>query len=293
MKKSRLLVFVLLSFALLSIAWVPTTISAHENLLSPDRILTVAHRGASGYAPEHTLASYQLATKMNADYLELDLQMTKDGHLIVMHDETVDRTTNGTGWVKDLTLAEIKQLDAGTWFNEANPDKQNANYIGQQVLTLDEVLRFFGKRENYYIETKKPDLYPQMEEKLLATLKKHHLLGKHTKKEQVIIQSFSQDSLLKLQKLAPYLPKVQLLDRAQMTSITDDQLAMIKTYAVGIGPNFRALTSKNVQQVRNHRLLLHPYTVNNEADMTRLLQYGVTGLFTNFPDVFQHVKASI
>ncbi|BBP86732.1 hypothetical protein BsIDN1_03500 [Bacillus safensis] len=92
---------------------------------------------------------------MNADYLELDLQMTKDGHLIVMHDETVDRTTNGTGWVKDLTLAEIKQLDAGTWFNEANPDRQNANYIGQRVLTLDEVLRYFGKRENYYIETKK------------------------------------------------------------------------------------------------------------------------------------------
>ena len=91
---------------------------------------------------------------MNADYLELDLQMTKDGHLIVMHDETVDRTTNGTGWVKDLTLAEIKQLDAGAWFNEANPDKQNAHFIGQQVLTLDEVLRYFGKRENYYIETK-------------------------------------------------------------------------------------------------------------------------------------------
>lgn len=154
MKKSRLLAFVLLSFALLSFGWVPTTISAHEHLLSPDRILTVAHRGASGYAPEHTLASYKLATKMNADYLELDLQMTKDGHLIVMHDETVDRTTNGTGWVKDLTLAEIKQLDAGAWFNEANPDKQNAHFIGQQVLTLDEVLRYFGKRENYYIETK-------------------------------------------------------------------------------------------------------------------------------------------
>ncbi|EKF35017.1 MULTISPECIES: glycerophosphodiester phosphodiesterase [Bacillus] len=293
MKKSRLLAFVLLSFALLSFAWVPTTISAHENLLSPDRLLTIAHRGASGYAPEHTLASYKLATNMNADYLELDLQMTKDGHLIVMHDETVDRTTNGTGWVKDLTLDEIKQLDAGSWFNEANPDKQNAHFIGQQVLTLDEVLHYFGKQENYYIETKKPDIYPQMEEKLLAVLKKHHLLGKHTRKGQVIIQSFSEESLLKLHKLAPRLPKVQLLDRAQMTSITDDQLDFIKSYAVGVGPNFRALTLENVQQVRSHGLLLHPYTVNSEADMVRLLQYGVTGLFTNFPDVFQGVKASL
>ncbi|MDG8483955.1 glycerophosphodiester phosphodiesterase family protein, partial [Streptococcus pneumoniae] len=89
------------------------------------------------------------------------------------------------------------------------------------------------------------------------------------------------------------LPKVQLLDRTQMTSITDDQLDFIKTYAVGVGPNFRALTPENVQQVRSHGLLLHPYTVNNEADMTRLLQYGVTGLFTNFPDVFNRVKASL
>lgn len=78
-----------------------------------------------------------------------------------------------------------------------------------------------------------------------------------------------------------------------MTSITDDQLDFIKTYAVGIGPNFRALTLENVLQVRSHGLLLHPYTVNSEADMTRLLQYGVTGLFTNFPDVFQRVKASL
>ncbi|MGE6631853.1 glycerophosphodiester phosphodiesterase [Bacillus sp. NPDC077027] len=293
MKKSRLLAFVLLSFALLSLVAVPTSLSAHENLLSPDRILNIAHRGASGYAPEHTLASYELAKSMKTDYLELDLQMTKDGHLIVMHDEKVDRTTNGTGWVKDLTLADIKQLDAGSWFNEAYPDKQQTNYIGQQVLTLDEILQRFGKRANYYIETKKPELYPKMEEKLLASLKKYRLIGKHSKKGQVIVQSFSQESLLKLHHLAPHLPKVQLLDTTQMSAITDDKLNEIQTYAVGVGPNYRALTAENVWQIRSRHLLLHPYTVNNESDMARLLQYGVTGLFTNYPDVFHRVKTSL
>ena len=82
-------------------------------------IANVSHRGASGHAPEHTLISYDMGEKMHGDYIELDLQMTKDGQLIAMHDEKVDRTTDGTGFVKDMTLAEIKELDAGSWFNEA------------------------------------------------------------------------------------------------------------------------------------------------------------------------------
>jgi len=89
--------------------------------LTDNKTLNVAHRGASGYAPEHTLLSYELGESMKGDYIEIDLQMTKDGELIAMHDETLDRTTNGTGLVKDYTLEEIKQLDAGSWFNEKYP----------------------------------------------------------------------------------------------------------------------------------------------------------------------------
>lgn len=112
---------------------------------------------------------------MHADYLELDLQMTKDGHLVAMHDDKVNRTTNGTGRVDHYTLAELKQLDAGSWFNQKYPKYQNPQYVGQQVPTLDEIFSRYGTSVNYYIETKSPDVYPGMEEQLLRQLHQYGL----------------------------------------------------------------------------------------------------------------------
>lgn len=111
-------------------------------------MLDIAHRGASGYAPEHTLTSYKMGDRMHGDYIEIDLQMTKDGKLIAMHDETVDRTTDGTGKVKDFTLEQIKQLDAGSWFNEKYPQYANPRYEGLQVPTLEEIFKTFKKIKN-------------------------------------------------------------------------------------------------------------------------------------------------
>ena len=110
---------------------------------------------------------------MHGDYIELDLQMTKDGHLIAMHDEKVDRTTDGTGYVKDMTLAEIKKLDAGSWFNETYPQYAKPEYEGLQVPTLEEVFKEFGKNNSYYIETKSPEIYPGMEKELLRLVDKY------------------------------------------------------------------------------------------------------------------------
>lgn len=253
MRKNRILALVLLSLGLLSFMVTPVSAASKGNLLSPDRILTVAHRGASGYVPEHTILSYETAQKMKADYIELDLQMTKDGKLIVMHDEKLDRTTNGTGWVKDHTLADIKKLDAGSWFNKAYPEKAKPQYAGLKVPTLEEVLDRFGKHANYYIETKTPDTYPGMEEKLIASLQKHKLLDKHAKRGQVMIQSFSKESLVKIHQLQPNLPTVQLLEAKQMASMTDADLEEIKTYAVGAGPDYKALNAENVSMIPQPR----------------------------------------
>ncbi|MDN4593510.1 glycerophosphodiester phosphodiesterase [Polycladomyces subterraneus] len=270
---------------------IPTVLAAdltqvkQTGLLSPDRILNVGHRGASGHAPEHTIPSYELAQKMKADYIELDLQMTKDGHLICMHDETLDRTTNGTGYVKDHTLSEIKQLDAGSWFNEAYPQYAKPEYKGLKVPTLEEVLDHFGHSANYYIETKSPETYPGMEEKLLEALNRHHLIGPNAKPGQVIIQSFSPESL----KLNPSIPLVQLLWHEQPARITDQELNHIHTYAIGVGPNFDKIDRAYIQKVRQHGLLIHPYTVNEQTDMNRLIDWGVTGMFTNFPDRLHEV----
>jgi glycerophosphoryl diester phosphodiesterase len=127
-----------------------------------DPVLNIGHRGASGYAPEHTLVSYDLAIALGADYIEQDLQLTSDGVLVVLHDTTLDRTARGlaencTGLVSDKTLAQIKTCDVGTWFNEANPGFARPEYVGLTIPTLEEVFVRYRRRTNYYIETKSPE----------------------------------------------------------------------------------------------------------------------------------------
>ncbi|TQS74924.1 glycerophosphodiester phosphodiesterase [Ornithinibacillus gellani] len=257
--------------------------------INPNRILNVAHRGASGLAPEHTLKAYELGENMNADYIEVDLQMTKDGVLIAMHDETVDRTTNGTGAVKDMTLAEIKQLDAGSWFNERYPDLAKPEYVGLQVPTLEEVILTFGKGSRYYIETKSPEVYPGMEVELLRILNKYKLIGPNGPSSKVLLQSFSKDSLLILNELNPNIPLVQLFSYSAPATITDEELNEIKQYAIGVGASHTRIDREYVQQVRKHRLLMHPYTVNTREDMHKVLDWGATGMFTNYPNILVEV----
>lgn len=257
--------------------------------LTPEKTLNVAHRGASGYAPEHTIAAYELGEQMKGDYIEVDLQMTKDGELIAMHDETLDRTTNGTGSVKDFTLEEIKQLDAGSWFNEKYPEYASSEFIGLQVPTLEEVIQHFGKDARYYIETKSPDVYPGMEKALLEVLNEYKLIGSNTPSSKVIIQSFSEESLQVVHKLNPDVPLVQLLWYDKAAVITDAELEKYKEYSIGLGMNFAQIDEAYVQKVREHDLLIHPYTVNEQEDMKKLLDWGVTGMFTNFPDRLQEV----
>ncbi|PLT35684.1 glycerophosphodiester phosphodiesterase [Bacillus sp. V5-8f] len=248
-------------------------------------IVNVSHRGASGYAPEHTILSYEMGEKMHGDYIEVDLQMTKDGKLIAMHDEKLDRTTNGTGLVKDYTLEQIKQLDAGTWFNEKYPQYAKPEYVGVQVPTLEEVFKKFGKNKSYYIETKSPEVYPGMEEELLRLVNKYDI-----NKRALLVQSFSDESLLKMNSLDPSIKLIQLLSYKSNASITEEDIAKIKQYAVGVGPNYTYLNPEYVQKVVNSGLDIHPYTVNDKETMQKLIDWGVTGMFTNFPDLLHEVK---
>lgn len=268
-----------------------TTVSAATGNpeLNPNRILNVAHRGASGHAPEHTLIAYELGERMHGDYIEIDLQMTKDGVLVAMHDETVDRTTNGTGRVKDLTLEEIKQLDAGSWFNEKYPEKAKREYVGLKVPTLEEIIQRFGRGSRYYIETKSPDVYPGMEEELLRILDKYKLIGPNAPSSKVLLQSFSSDSLKILHTLNPNIPLVQLISYSSPATIRDEELEEIKGYAIGIGASHTRIDREYVQKVREHNLLMHPYTVNTREDMEKVLDWGATGMFTNFPDILDKV----
>nr|GGG73161.1 glycerophosphoryl diester phosphodiesterase [Virgibacillus oceani] len=289
MKKLAFSLVILLIFTIFLLPSKNAAFASEGPSLNPNRILNVAHRGASGYAPEHTIPSYALGEKMKGDYIEVDLQMTKDGTLIAMHDERVDRTTDGTGYVKDMTLAEIKQLDAGSWFNEKYPEKAKAEYEGLQVPTLEEVIQEFGRGSRYYIETKSPEVYPGMEEELLRILNKYKLIGPNAPSSKVLIQSFSPESLLIVHSMNPNIPLVQLISYSKPATITDEELDEIAAYAIGIGASHTKIDEAYVQKVRQHDLLMHPYTVNTREDMEKVLDWGVTGMFTNYPDVLEEV----
>lgn len=262
-----------------------------------DVVLSIGHRGASGLAPEHTLASYDLAIALGADYIEQDLQLTSDGVLVCLHDATLDRTARGpaencTGLVSDKTLAQIRTCDVGTWFNEANPALARPEYVGLQIPTLDEVFTRYRRRINYYIETKSPETADQMEERLLALMDAHRLRRRAARRWQVVIQSFSPESLQKIHALDPSLPLIQLLVALDTGSALEASLDGIAAYAVGIGPFFAFVNASAVDAAHVRCLDVHPWTVNQPADMASLVAAGVDGMFTNFPDLLDGVLGS-
>ncbi|MEH7436822.1 glycerophosphodiester phosphodiesterase family protein [Neobacillus drentensis] len=277
----------------------PIQISATDNgqttlhPLSSD-VAVIAHRGASAYGPEHTLAAYKQAMTMKADYVEFDIQMTKDGQLVAMHDETLARTTNAkelypdrAPWrVKDFTLDEISRLDAGSWFNKAYPDKAKTQYIGQHVPTLEEAIEFVKQHGNgkvgLYMETKAPSVYPGMEEKLIEVLKKNNVLDD----EKLFLESFSEESLRKLKNLVPQVKLVQLYT-SKMLAGKDvyRELKRISDYAAGVGPSKELVVPKFMEAAHQNQLLVHPWTVNSQDDLVSLLSLGVDGEFTNNTDL--------
>ncbi len=293
MKKISYSLVILLMLSLVFLLYLNLKFGNGErSTLNSNEILNVAHRGASGYAPEHTLAAYELGEQMKGDFIEVDLQMTEDGVLIAMHDERVDRTTDGSGFVKDMTLDEIKQLDAGSWFNEAYPDKAQPEYAGLTVPTLEEIIGEFGRESRYYIETKAPNVYPEMQEELLRVLYKHKLIGSNEASSKVLVQSFSADSLLEMHELDPEVPLIQLISYSEPATITDQEISAIKEYALGIGTSYTSIDKEYVEKIRENDLLIHPYLVNSKSEMERLLDWGVTGMFTNFPDRLDEVLKS-
>lgn len=251
-----------------------------------ERPLVIAHRGYSGIAPEHTLAAYDLAHAAGADYLEQDLQMTSDGVLVVMHDATLDRTIRGpngaacTGAVIDHTLAELRACDAGRWFNERYPALAREDYVGLRVPTLEEVLARFGDTTRYYIETKNPEDAPGMEEALIDLLRTHRLLDRDESPPRVIAQSFSEESLRKLRSLEPRLFLVRLLERMPSHELLAE-LPEIAIHAQAIGPHFSSVDAAVVRAAHRAGLLVHPYTVNEPAEMRRLRSLGIDGFFTD------------
>jgi glycerophosphoryl diester phosphodiesterase len=284
------------------------------------RKILVAHRGASAYAPEHTFESYQLALKQGADFVEQDLQISRDGILVCLHDLTLERTTNVKEifptrfreelvkgapvrhwYVSDFTLPEIKQLDAGSWFN--------VKFKGTGVPTFQEAIELVRGKAGLYPETKAPEVYGargfDMERLVLDLLKKNRLItGSAARKTPVIIQSFSSESLKKLfTALNTARPLVLLVsDEARARWLTETGLAEAKQFATGIGPA-KALVDKTlVMQAHALGLTVTPYTFRSsntgrfktvrEEMNFYLYDLGVDAVFTDNPDMFPREPAA-
>jgi glycerophosphoryl diester phosphodiesterase len=249
-----------------------------------DGVIIIAHRGASFDAPEHTFAAWDLARRQGADWLELDLQMTRDSVLVVMHDDSLDRTARGpreacAGLVRERTRAELARCDVGSWFNAEFPERAAQEYVGARIPTLDQVLTRYADGARFYIEIKGDG----MERELLDALRRHRLIGPTARAGRVYVQSFSADALQRLHALDPSVPLVQLLEDPVPAAEMPSAFAAIARYAVGIGPSRRIAGGALVRAAHEAGLLVHVYTVNEPAAMVTFLQLGVDGLFTDRP----------
>ena len=238
-----------------------------------NRILVWAHRGASGIMPENTLASFQKAAELGADGVELDIQLTKDGELVVIHDETVDRTTDGKGWVKDYTFEEIRKLNACNTFHDAGTF---------QIPTMKEVFELLkptGLTINIELKTGIID-YPGIEEKIVA------LTHEEGFEDRVIYSSFNHYSIMKIQKLDPKAITAFLYSDGPL-----DMPEYGKEHHVNaLHPALYNLRMPDfMKKCHEYRLDVNVWTVNTEEYAKLCIQAGVNAIITNYPDMVQKV----
>ncbi|MCR8644046.1 glycerophosphodiester phosphodiesterase [Paenibacillus sp. N1-5-1-14] len=231
-----------------------------------------AHRGSSGYAPENTMAAFQMAVDMNCPGIELDVQLTKDGHVVICHDEDVSRTTNGQGFIKDFTLEELRALDAGSWMDP--------KFHQEKIPTLVELLDLVKNTEmimNFEIKNL-PFYYVGIEQKLADAIKEAGM------EDQAIISSFDHYALQTIHKICPEL-KLGLLFS---TRIIDPWIyAQQLPYPVySLNPDWSFVDSHYVQQSHLHGYQVLAYTVNERPTYEALRDIGVHGIFSNYPDQF-------
>lgn len=231
----------------------------------------IAHRGASGHAPENTLAAFERAVQLGATFIETDLHLTRDARFVAIHDATVDRTTNGHGAVHEFRLAELRELDAGLWF-----DRQ---FSGQQIPTLEEMLEF----------SRKHDVVFYFEIKYGAAWGMHHalaaaLLASDNAARSIVI-SFDPGTLLSLRNLDASLMLGLLVEQANENAAK----TAMECGARQICPRFDLLTPQLITEAHQADLHVVTWTVNEREKMCAAVDLGVDGIMTDVPDRLRSV----
>ncbi|MBO3287236.1 glycerophosphodiester phosphodiesterase [Paenibacillus sp. FSL M8-0228] len=241
-----------------------------------EKVINFAHRGASGVCPENTMAAFRHALELGATGIETDVQRTQDGHLVLIHDESLERTTGCSLDVRDITLEELNKLDAGGWFGE--------KFRGERVPMLDELLELAQSSSNTIINLELKNsiyLYPGMEEEVIAAVKRFGL------EQQVIISSFNHESLALCAQLAPEIKTGALyIEIMVRPSEYATQFGVTALHAYK-----QVVTPEAVSEALALGVVYHPWTVNEPEEMKRLLEAGVNGIITDYPDRLAHLLA--
>ena len=226
----------------------------------------IAHRGASGHAPENTLAAFERAVQLGAGFIETDLHLTRDAQFVAIHDATLERTTNGRGAVRDFTLRELRRLDAGKWFDR--------DYMGQRIPTLDEILEFARKNDVIFYLEVKYDAAWGMHHSLMAALQKVENAAR------TIVISFDQTTLAALRRVDASIMMGLLADESGKDYVKD----ALELGARQLCPQASLVTQELVERAHGADLQVATWTVDDAKEMRRLIAAGVDGIMTNFPD---------
>lgn len=238
-----------------------------------DGFVVIAHRGASAYAPENTMIAFQKALDMNAELIELDVMLSKDGVPVLFHDQTLDRKTNGSGEVRDYTFEELRQLDAGSWFSE--------EFGGEKIPSLEEVLEWAEGKIALNIEIKteawSEDLSQSIEPKVVQLVRDSGM------GEYIIFSSFDYRILLRLKELAPELRTAMLYEATQ--SGEKDPLTLVtELNADAFNCSATQLTPEWLEMLKEAGVPVLVYTVNDPDVMKQFIEAGVSGIFSDYPD---------
>jgi glycerophosphoryl diester phosphodiesterase len=226
----------------------------------------IAHRGASGHAPENTFAAFERAVQLGSGFIETDLQLTRDAQFVAIHDAYLDRTTNGRGAVHEHTLAELRGLDAGKWF-----DRQ---FMDQRIPTLAEILQFARDRDVvFYLEIKYSSAWG-MHQTLVGEL------GKAENAARTIVISFDPATLDSLRRLEPAIMTGLLVEHSKIDAVK----TALDVGARQLCPHVHLVTPEMVERAHRADLQLVTWTVNDADEMRAAMEAGVDGIMTDLPD---------
>lgn len=228
-----------------------------------------AHRGACALAPENTIPSFELAVDLGADAVELDVKLSEDKQAVVIHDQTVDRTTNGSGRVNQFSLDRLKKLDAGSFLDDRFKDVR--------IPTLDEVFESVGKRILINVELTN---YSTPGDELIPIVAE--IVKKHQLENDILFSSFRPDNLVQMKRFLPITP-VALLCLRGLPGIINRSKLMLKTSPQIIHPYLSDVNPGFVNKEHAQKRRVHVWTVNRDEDILRLRDMGVDGIFTDNP----------